>query len=76
MIISHSQEKDVKTGLRLPAHMYDEIFNASQRNGISMNAEILTRLRAAPTLEVLNEIKQHNARIEDMQRQILLLMQG
>jgi hypothetical protein len=65
-------QKSIKTGLRLPANLYDDIAAAAEANCLSLNAEIITRLQAGPALE---EIKRHNARIEEMQRQILILLQ-
>ena len=75
MTTPKTPQKSIKTGLRLPREMYDDIAAAAEANCLSLNAEIITRLQAGPMQEALDEIKRHNARIEDMQRQILLLMQ-
>lgn len=61
------QRDYVKTALRLPEKLRDELQDAAARNGRSMNAEILARLE----MDQLEEIKQQNVEIKAMLRAVL-----
>ena len=66
-----SQDEYVKTALRLPAALHTELKDAAERNGHSMNAEILARLQEAPALARLDRIGKDQREIKAMVREML-----
>lgn len=61
------QEPYVQTSLRLPKRLRDELSEAAEINGRSLNAEILARLQASP----LEEISRRQVEIKAMIRELL-----
>lgn len=66
-ITTNSQQDYIKTSLRLPGNLRDELLDAAARNGHSMNAEILARLQGSP----LDDLKRQNEEIKETLRKIL-----
>ena len=58
-----TQSEHIKTALRLPPDLHTEIQDAALRNGRSMNAEILTRLKSSRIDEVLAELTEVKAMV-------------
>jgi hypothetical protein len=57
--------------IRLPSELHDEIFDAAQRAGHSMNAEIVLRLTRAPTEITLADVSRQNVRTQKMLQQLI-----
>jgi hypothetical protein len=68
----HIQKDYVQSAVRLPRSLRQELKDAAERNGRTMNAEILARLQASP----LDEIKQQNEELKKMLRQVLDRLPG
>jgi hypothetical protein len=66
------QKNHIKTALRLPTALHQELTAAAERNGHSLNAEMLSRLSASP----LDDIKQQNEELKMMVRQVLGHLRG
>jgi hypothetical protein len=66
-----SQDNWVKTALRLPPELHLELQDAALRNGHSMNAEIIARMKAATISCQLEKIAQEIAEIKSLDKQIL-----
>jgi len=71
MIKISSQDEYAKTSLRLPVDLRKEIQDAAERNGRSMNAEIIARLRTVPIAEQLGKLSADNTEIKSLAREIL-----
>lgn len=50
------QKDHVKTAVRLPPELNEEVKLAAARNGRSMNAEIIARLQESPSDAILAEL--------------------
>jgi hypothetical protein len=57
----------VQTALRLPPDLHQELKEAAERNGHSLNAEIVARLRTSPW----DELKRQNVDLKSMLRELL-----
>jgi putative aminopeptidase FrvX len=66
-----SQKNYIKTALRLPPHLHKELLDAADKNGRSLNAEILSRLGTIATQATLEELSRQTAEIRSMTREIL-----
>jgi transposase len=69
-----SQQNYVQTALRLPPDLHLELQDAAEKNGRSMNAEIVARLRGIPILEHLDKLSRDVAEIKALDRQILSIV--
>lgn len=54
----------IKTSLRLPPELRDELIEVGQAQGRTMNAEILARLKAPPIHERLDRLEREMAQIK------------
>lgn len=54
----------IKTSLRLPPELRDELIEAGQAQGRTMNAEILSRIKAIPVHERLDRLERDIAQIK------------
>lgn len=61
------QSEYVQSAVRMPRKLRAELQDAAERNGRSMNAEILARLEASP----LEQLIKQNAELKLMLREIL-----
>lgn len=61
----------VHTAVRLPPELRDEIKDAADRNGHSMNAEIVARLSAAPQDAKLDAITKTVTKIEKIVKELI-----
>lgn len=61
------QQTHIKTAIRVPAGLHQELTAAAERNGRSLNAEMLSRLNASP----LDDVKRQNEELKMMLRQVL-----
>lgn len=50
------QSDYIKTNIRLPPQLHAEVIAEGERNGRSMNAEIIARLQQDKVAEVLSEL--------------------
>lgn len=66
-----SQTNYIKTALRLPRQLHQDLSAAAEKNGRSLNAEILARLGDDPTLSVLDVLARQTADIRSMTKEIL-----
>ncbi len=66
-----SQKNYIKTALRLPPELHQDLFDAAEKNGRSLNAEILARLSTYSTLAVLEALTRQTADIRSMTKEIL-----
>jgi hypothetical protein len=66
-IPQQKQKNHIKTALRIPTALHEELVAAAERNGHSLNAEMLSRLSASP----LDDIKQQNEELKMLLRQVL-----
>ncbi|MBY0240311.1 MAG: Arc family DNA-binding protein [Burkholderiaceae bacterium] len=66
-----TQQDYVKTALRIPRDLHEQIVDAAERNGRSMNAEILARLQAEPVSDLLHKLSRDVAEIRAVDREIL-----
>ena len=71
MKITKTQEGLVKTGWRLPEHLYLELQDAAERNGRSMNAEVIARMEAFSLDTRLAAIERANSEIKIMLQELL-----
>jgi hypothetical protein len=55
-----------KTSFRIPPDLYDEITADAERNGRSINAEIIARLRADQFADILSEMADVKAMIRKL----------
>lgn len=58
----------IHTAFRLPIDLRDEIRSAAEREGHSMNAEVIARLRAVPVDARLDELEKKVDEILSMMR--------
>ena len=65
--VRKTTKRVINTALRLPTELHGEIRQAADRNGRSMNAEIVARLQESP----LDDVKRQNDEIKAMIRQLL-----
>lgn len=61
------QKNYVKTAIRIPTPLHEALILAAERNGHSLNAEMLTRLNASP----IDELKRQNDELKMMLREVL-----
>jgi predicted DNA-binding protein len=54
----------IKTSLRLPPELRDHLIEAGKEKGRTMNAEILSRLKAAPFHDRLDRLEKDVAQIK------------
>jgi len=66
-----SQKNYIKTALRLPPLLHRELFDAAEKNGRSLNAEILSRLSTPAAQVTLEELTRQTSEIRSMTREIL-----
>jgi len=66
------QQDYVKTALRIPASLHEELRQAAEQNCHSLNAEMLSRLNTKP----LDEIKRQNDELKRLIREILSHIRG
>lgn len=65
------QSTFVKTALRLPASLRDELAAAAELAGHSLNDEILARCLAQPVRDKIDSISAENAQLKAMMREML-----
>ena len=61
----------IQTAVRIPPELHAELQDAAERNGRSMNAEILGRLQAAPINTRLDKIGKDQREIKAMVKEML-----
>ena len=61
-----SQKDYVHSAVRLPPALRDEIRAAAERNGRSVNAEILARLQSGPADAVMIELARLRAMVQQL----------
>lgn len=61
----------VKTALRLPPALKDDLAEAAARAGHSLNAEIIARCQAKPILDQMRAISAENAELKVLLRDLL-----
>jgi hypothetical protein len=61
------QQNHIKTAIRMPTDLHQELTAAAEQNGHSLNAEMLSRLSSSP----LDDIKRQNEELKMMLRQVL-----
>lgn len=66
-----TQQDYIKTALRLPRELHAEIQDAAERQGRTMNAEILARLQAAPITDQLATQARDIAELKRMVKELL-----
>jgi len=66
-----AKDDQVKTALRLPVGLREEMKDAAQRAGHSLNDEILGRCMAASLADRLTALESENAEIKVMLREVL-----
>lgn len=71
-----SQEAYVQSAVRLPPDLHAELKDSAERNGRSMNAEIIARLQAIPIDDQLNKLARDQAEIKTLAREILEVVSG
>jgi hypothetical protein len=71
MTKDRKQEDHVRTQLRIPRLLHNGLTEAAERNGRSLNAEILARLQVDPLLEGIEDLKRQNLELKDIARKIL-----
>jgi predicted DNA-binding protein len=54
----------IKTSLRLPPDLKEEVKNAAKTNGNTMNAELVARIAAKPIYEKLEVLEREVAQIK------------
>lgn len=67
-VINHDFQK---TSLRLPRQLHTALSELAERNGTSLNAEILARLLQMPLEERLERVDRRAEDIESITKQIL-----
>jgi predicted HicB family RNase H-like nuclease len=65
------QAEFIHTAVRLPPDLHATIKDAAERNGRSMNAEIIDRLYATPVNQTLDELVKNGREIKQLVKQIL-----
>ena len=73
---TESQGNYVSSALRMPSALRDEIKDAGDRNGRSMNAEILARLQAMPLTDRLDRIEKEIGELKALAREALAVLNG
>lgn len=61
------QKDYVQSAVRFPPELRDQLHAAAEANGRSFNAEVLARLQASPSEQILSEI----AELKAMLRKVL-----
>lgn len=61
------QQDHIKTAIRIPMALHEELTAAAAKNGHSLNAEMLSRLGASP----LDEVRRQNDELKMMLREVL-----
>jgi len=61
------QKDYVQSAVRFPPHLHAELKASAEKNGRSLNMEILARLEAGPSTQILAEI----AELKLMMRKVL-----
>lgn len=56
----------VKTGIRVPPELHAEVHASAERNGRTFNSEILARLQKSPLDDLMNEVAQLKAMIQQL----------
>lgn len=57
----------IQTAVRLPPDLHHELRESAERNGNSLNAEIVARLRTSPW----DDLMRQNAELKSMLRELL-----
>ncbi|MBY0243162.1 MAG: Arc family DNA-binding protein [Burkholderiaceae bacterium] len=70
-IQKQAQQDYIKTALRIPRDLHADILDAAERNGRSMNAEIIARLQAEPVNDLLTQLARDVIEIKALDREIL-----
>lgn len=68
------QQDYIKTAVRVPRDLHAELQDAAERNGRSMNAEIIARLQSEPLRDLLSKITREVAEVKAMDREILAIV--
>lgn len=63
--------KNPPTTVRLPAPLHEEVKSAAQKEGHSMNDEIILRLRLYPIEKRLDRIEQDNVELRRMVQRLI-----
>jgi len=66
-----SQDSYIKSAVRFPPQLHRELQDAAERNGRTMNAEIISRLLATPTNEKLDNILKSNNEMKQLIKELL-----
>ena len=66
-----TQHDYVQSAVRIPRDLHAELQDAAERNGRSMNAEIIARLQVSAVEMGINELAKQNSEIKAMVREIL-----
>lgn len=66
-----TQQDYIKSAVRFPPNVYQELKAAAAHNGRSMNAEILARVQLSPVDIKLDEIARQNSELRKMVQQLL-----
>jgi hypothetical protein len=69
--MTQKQKDHVRSQLRIPVELHAKLTAAAERNGRSLNAEILARLEPDPIVATLEVLKQDNAELKFLAREIL-----
>ncbi|WP_141749391.1 Arc family DNA-binding protein [Duganella phyllosphaerae] len=65
------QQSYIKTALRLPPALKEDLADAAARAGHSLNAEIIARCQALPLIEQIRLISAENAELRALLRELL-----
>ena len=65
------QTTHIHTGVRIPRELHAEIKSVVERDGTSMNAEIISRLKMSHFEARLGEITAQNTELKEMLRKVL-----
>lgn len=76
MKIPKKQDERVSLTVRMPHHVHAELVAAAEYNGRFLNDEVLERVRATPTLELLRELLRENAEMKAMIKEMHDLASG
>jgi hypothetical protein len=60
-----------KTAVRMPRDLHAEIQATAERNGRSMNAEIVARLKISPIEDGIEQVLKQGLELKSMVRQLL-----
>jgi len=66
-----TQDLYVKSAVRFPPQLHQELKEAAERNGRTLNAEVIARLLAAPVNEQLEKLASGNQEIKALLRELL-----